>query len=308
MNKKLLIAALTHHDEKRLERLLKTVDFQLMHNFQVSKVVICNTLDSSYPEKAKSVAEKYQCTFVQTESNGRPGKGKNSVLDYFLTTDNDYLLMIDGDDFLYPCALESLEHFQKLGIDAVGLLTNDIVDTKFFDTYKFAKVNDDTYLYSWFDEQVQWVSLPEFESTVNVFNPLGSQTTPDRMVFFSKKAATLLRCSEELEVYEDLILSLKARALWANGQLSYINTASTYIYVYDKTNENSTCKKFDAVHNGNWSVQEEIFRKEIEHLNERLSFCEAKDIPFIKIPLCKWFKNEDKINFLKKFMEYSNKV
>ena len=51
---------------------------------------------------------------VRTESNGHPGKGHNSVLSIF-HKDNRYenLVMLDGDDFFFPHALERINNVKN---------------------------------------------------------------------------------------------------------------------------------------------------------------------------------------------------
>lgn len=296
--KKLLIAALTHQDEIRLERLIVSVAVQYQSIFEVTGLVVCNTTDESYPEKAKKVANTFGWKFIETESNGKPGKGKNSVIEYFQKhSEYEYLLMMDGDDMLYPTALHQLEAIIRGGADVVGLLTNDIVDTEFYINCGHVRLGEKFFLYSWFDQQVQWTAQCETEGKADRSRPLGEQNTPDRIVLISRKAA-FLRCSEELPVYEDYVLSLRAQASMLQDRLTYVHTGSTYIYVYDKTNNKSTCKMFDRQHSGNWSAYEDVFRKEIEDLNPVLLDFETKEVPFVTIQNPKNFNTEMKLKFL----------
>ena len=296
--KKLLVAALTHQDAFRLERLIVSVAAQFQSIFEVHGLVVCNTQNTDYPVEAKKVADTFGWEFVQTESNGKPGKGKNSVLEIFQNrTEFDYLLMMDGDDMLYPTALHQLEAIVRGGADVVGLLTNDIVDTKFYADCAHTRLGEKLFLYSWFDRQVQWTAEADINDAVNRAKPLGEQNTPDRIVLLSRKA-DFLRCSEELPVYEDYVLSLRTQAAMLEGKLTYVHVGSTYIYVYDKTNQMSTCKMFDIQHKGNWSAYEDVFRKEIENLEPILQDFETKEVPFVTIQNPKNFTTEMKLKFL----------
>jgi len=64
--------------------------------------VIINTLDKDYESLVQDWCFREKINCVATESNGKPGKGKNAVLDHFLDSDYDYMVQIDGDDFLQP--------------------------------------------------------------------------------------------------------------------------------------------------------------------------------------------------------------
>ena len=87
----LLVALLTTRDEQKLKNCIESV---LPQTDNI--VVVCNTLDFSYAETARTVSESYNLKFILTESNGTPAKGKNSVLEYFRTTDHAYFMQIDA--------------------------------------------------------------------------------------------------------------------------------------------------------------------------------------------------------------------
>ena len=81
--------------------------------------IIVNTLDSTYYEKVVTLCEslnlnKFIKKIIQTKSNGKPGMGHNSVIKSFCKNDYNYLLMIDGDDFLYPYALFNLQFYFEI--------------------------------------------------------------------------------------------------------------------------------------------------------------------------------------------------
>ena len=70
-------------------------------------VVVVNSTDAGYAETVRALLPGVEV--VVTESNGRPGKGHNSVLTNFRrrafgAEKYDYCLLVDGDDFLYPRA------------------------------------------------------------------------------------------------------------------------------------------------------------------------------------------------------------
>jgi len=65
-------------------------------------VVVINTLNEKYSAQAEDFCKENNIEYYITESNGTPAKGKNSVLDIFLESNNDYCVMVDGDDFLTP--------------------------------------------------------------------------------------------------------------------------------------------------------------------------------------------------------------
>ncbi len=65
-------------------------------------VIVINSLDQSFVSDASTYCSNNGIEYYITESDGGPSKGKNSVLDLFEASDNDYMVLIDGDDFLTP--------------------------------------------------------------------------------------------------------------------------------------------------------------------------------------------------------------
>ena len=65
-------------------------------------VVVINTTDKAYEKEASEYCQKVGIEYHITESNSTPGRGKNSLLEKFLESDNDYCVQIDGDDYLTP--------------------------------------------------------------------------------------------------------------------------------------------------------------------------------------------------------------
>ena len=63
-------------------------------------VVVINTQNKEYETEAKEWCVAEEIEYHITESNGTASQGKNSVLELFLESDQDYFVMIDGDDYL----------------------------------------------------------------------------------------------------------------------------------------------------------------------------------------------------------------
>lgn len=71
------------------------------HNINDLHIVI-NSLDLDFVMQAEQFCKESNLEYTITESNGKPGRGKNSVLDVFTQSDYEYAVMIDGDDWLTP--------------------------------------------------------------------------------------------------------------------------------------------------------------------------------------------------------------
>ena len=92
-----------------------------------SVVVIVNSTNPNYADDIRRIMPAN--TNIQvTESNGKPGKGHNSVLHYFRTQPQyDYCVIVDGDDFLYPRALSRLQHYLQYEPDVLFIAFHDIL-------------------------------------------------------------------------------------------------------------------------------------------------------------------------------------
>ena len=79
---RVLVVALTSYDIDLLERLITSIQNQYPVNFEYDTKIVVNTLKKNY---YKQVTEHFKNKYevIQTESNGYPGKGHNSVIILF---------------------------------------------------------------------------------------------------------------------------------------------------------------------------------------------------------------------------------
>ena len=78
-------------------------------------MIIINTLNEEFYQDVMYEFGKNNYTklrkIIRTESNGSPGKGHNSVLQTFYKDYRyDNLIMLDGDDFLFPNAIQRINN------------------------------------------------------------------------------------------------------------------------------------------------------------------------------------------------------
>jgi len=65
-------------------------------------VIVINTLSRQYEIDCSKWCEERGLEYHITKSNGKPGRGKNAVVDVFEASNDDYCVPIDGDDYLTP--------------------------------------------------------------------------------------------------------------------------------------------------------------------------------------------------------------
>ena len=214
----ILIGILTSKDQQKLKRCVESVLPQT-----TNVVVVCNTLDLSYVKEAQKIVDDYGLKFIATESNGTPAKGKNSVLEYFRTTNHQYFMQVDGDDELTPDCLEKLKRIvtDNPTVDVIGLTYNymlydnsvttaeDFFESK--DIYSFAGIKG--------AHGLRLIQLGKFLANNLVYN---------RMLLYSRKCLDYLIFDEKFLGSEDVVASYK---LFYNKQIEYILT-NEHLYVY----------------------------------------------------------------------------
>lgn len=85
--------------------------------------IVINTLDQKFEKSAEEYCTKSGIECYVTQSDGTPATGKNELFDIFNSSDNDYAVMIDGDDFLTPHGVWTYKQVAKMETppDAIAL-------------------------------------------------------------------------------------------------------------------------------------------------------------------------------------------
>ena len=251
--------ALKRHNDPEFSNILKK-----------DTVIVINSLDESYVQEATEYCKAENLEHYITESNGTPSKGKNSVFDIFLASDNDYCVLIDGDDFLTPHGVWMYKHLEELETppDAVCLInqislqlenntlyfvtpfTVDyyyLLSTSSYDTFKNyyglsheKSVYFDSLTTKYYEEQQKYSEGSEVHC---------------RVTWFSRKAA-MIRFNEDLIIGEDTLQMLELKHEALEGRLNVYTTdekPATYIYdqreggtVVIETNFGEDCEWMDT--------------------------------------------------------------
>ena len=126
---KFLITLLTSSNAKLLKLVYNSIINQKNHYINYSIVIVVNTNNISYYDIVCEEFKSIDVEIIETKSNGKPGMGHNSLFHIFKNKSQyDYLIPIDGDDFLYPYALHQLSKtITKQNPDILVLQGNDLL-------------------------------------------------------------------------------------------------------------------------------------------------------------------------------------
>jgi hypothetical protein len=89
--------------------------------------IIINSQNEEFIAAAEHYCKSEGIDYAITESDGTAATGKNSFLDTFLASENDYAVLVDGDDFITPHGVVTYRLIANMPKppDAVGI-TNQI--------------------------------------------------------------------------------------------------------------------------------------------------------------------------------------
>ena len=240
---KLLTTLLTSNDIPKLERLIRSVQGVVkIYPIEWEVVIVVNTIHEGYYEQVLEIDQPFR--IVNTESNGKPGMGKNACLEVFLQSDADYVSQIDGDDFLYPSYLQSLynhiKHFPC--IDVLGVIPCDCICDYALQSGHRWWVNNEYHASVWgtsmcaptdnMGPQVSHLFIDERPVSV------------DFIILQSRKSAQH-RFNTDIGNGEDHAYTYKLLGEHQKGNLCYFLSMSSDLYCIDRTTEGSAQKVHD---------------------------------------------------------------
>ena len=223
-------------------------------------VVVINTLDDDYLNYAEEYCVENKLEYFITPSDGTPATGKNSVIKLFLESDNDYMVQIDGDDFItprgyrlyksvaqHPTPPDMIVHYRQprmttgLDLEYITHLCEDL--TKITD--EDLKISELSYPCDKSDKQYKtqvyetllwhfitkvhldavtshnWaLDRVEFNNIMNKFSEVKEYMT--RMVFYSRNIAKEVNFNKDLLIGEDTLQFLQLKKMSLEGKYNVV--------------------------------------------------------------------------------------
>jgi len=301
--KKILISLLTSYNIKCLKMCYESIKNQNSKNLNYSIIIVVNTLNENYFLEVKNTFK--DCEIIRTESNGSPGKGKNSLINLFKErTEFDYLIPLDGDDILYPCALNRLEIYMQYKPDILMLPFTDLISKEYPNTVQHVGINNKLYLRfnNYLDMRSQWYRDKQspFELNINNVN------TPARLFLVSRHALNLnLYYDESMKWYDDYITFLQVfEACVIHKSYNIFMLDDKDIYLYNRINEESASDRYKKDNEKKKINEEKNFRKSIYNRYLTIRDWNLRTIPFLTADVNLKFNICDKVKFIENIIKY----
>jgi len=224
-------------------------------------VIVLNSLNEQYLSQAQSWCIENSVEYYITKSDGTPATGKNSVFDLFLKSDNDYMVLIDGDDYITPHGLRvyNIIAQSETPPDAVALenqyaIIRDPIIDKFVPEemeLDYDRVNGRACRYFIESEDFWQAAISGNAIIINneftkkcsdahqkvykySYNNLNGTESFLRITFYSKVGAKY-KMDSNFIIGEDLIHYFDIKNAFANGKLKLMHMDELYpSYVYDQ--------------------------------------------------------------------------
>ncbi len=250
---KIFVAILTSSDAALCKLTYDTIINQDAHDLIYDIFIIVNSKNTDYYsiilDTFKDV--RIPVKIIQTESNGYPGKGHNSVLNTFRNElDYDYCILIDSGDFFYPTAFHNLSMYLAYKPDILFVSYHDQLCTNIFhQSIPYICIDDKCILNYNIDNIAEklWYETKgknPFHHNINQLN------TPGRPVLFSRKVCEYdILYDENMKLYDDFIVFIKSFELCILKSINMYLLIDSDIYLYNKLTENSATNAYNNLTN-----------------------------------------------------------
>jgi hypothetical protein len=285
---RLLVSILTSSKPDLAKLCYDSVSSQL--NPEDSIVIIVNSTNPDHITDIRRLLPP-GANIQETESNGKPGKGHNSVLLYFQSQPQyDYCVIVDGDDFLYPRALDRLHKYLRYEPDILFIAFHDILQSELppansnipFITFRNKCV---------LSYNVEAFTLGEWykiKGAINPFrHPIDQMNSYARPFAFSRKSVNSnidIYYDENVALYDDFIVFLKAFELDNLGKLKTYAAIDTNLYLYNSTSQDAATKRFFAPENAPLrQLENEHYQSSIHNRFLTLKQWDLKRFPLLEL-------------------------
>ena len=237
----ILITLLSSFNEYILYETYNSVINQKNHNLKYNIIIVVNSLNKNYYEDVLKKFKNIDVEIIETKSNGKPGMGHNSCINLFKNRkEYDYLIPIDGDDYLYPYGLHQIEKLFVYNPDIIVGGNEDVI-SNFKDLYTENSSIDLNHKY--------FLNI-EPNLLIKKELVLGCKGTPYRLLLVNRKIFMydiVNYYCENCKIFDDYLFYLHVLNLNYTTNINIYFITLKNIYIYYKAHISSVC--FENSHN-----------------------------------------------------------
>lgn len=294
------------------EGLLRHTDPRYTNMPKEDMIIVINTKSDEYKQHAVDWCEKEGIEYYITESNGTPARGKNTVIDLFLESDNDYMVLVDGDDFLTPHGIwlhdylskqdsppdaVCLKHQISTVLDREKVEAMQTVDPRFLSLEEIPTQQSMYFTANW--EAIENASIYphlidygcsnedaiRFDNYHKEFYRLQKKYCEDneshcRITWMSRETLKKHRFPEHLIVGEDTVFYFNVKKDGLEGNLDVkCNDERPATYVYDQRVPGTVHNEVKEGTDWNWMG---VYNEEVHSL-EKKGIVMQEDLPLLEI-------------------------
>ena len=254
----ILITILTSFNEYILYETYNTVKNQKNNNYKYDIIIIVNSSDKNYYSDVKKKFKDIDVEIIETISNGKPGMGHNSCINLFKNRKiYDYLIPIDGDDYLYPYALYQIEKIFVYNPDIIVGGNEDVISN-----FKELYVKNTS-----IDLNHKYFLNIEPNLLIKKELLLGEKGTPYRLLLINRKIFSydiINYYCEKCKIFDDYLFYLHILNLFYTTNLNIYFITLKNIYIYYKAHISSVCFENSHICDDDLNSLEEKFPLLIE--------------------------------------------
>ena len=250
---KIFVAILTSSDAALCKLTYDTIINQEAHDLIYDIFIIVNSKNTDYYsiilDTFKDV--RIPVKIIQTESNGYPGKGHNSVLNTFRNElDYDYCILIDSGDFFYPTAFDNLSMYLAYKPDMLFVSYHDHLSRIIYHENSPYICIDDKCILNYNIDNISAKLWYETKGKNPFHHNINQLNTPSRPVLFSRKVCEYdILYDENMKLYDDFIVFIKSFELCILKSINMYLLIDSDIYLYNKLTENSATNAYNNLTN-----------------------------------------------------------
>ena len=213
-------------------------------------MIIVNTLNEEFYQDVMYEFGKNNYTklrkIIRTESNGSPGKGHNSVLKIFYKDYRyDNLIMLDGDDFLFPNAIQRINNVRITeNSDVISLYGNTKI---LINNSNYHKLKNETHSSTYVYDLHFKYNVDECKNIHHLNEEYNTTlATPGRLLCINRKLLSkyIQLYDERMYIYDDFMMTVLLYKEDTNPQFNITHLSDSYIYLYNAANEDSVSYQY----------------------------------------------------------------